>query len=45
MTDPTFIESNYSHYIICGCSVLGLVWGGVNAMFVSAGPELPLSSA
>jgi len=31
----TFIESSYSHYLIIGCSVLGLVWGGVNAALVS----------
>lgn len=29
------IQSTYSHYIIIGCSVAGLAWGGVNAMFVS----------
>lgn len=29
------IQSAYSHYIIIGCSVGGLVWGGVNAMFVN----------
>ena len=29
------IQSVYSHYIIIGCSIAGLVWGGVNAMFVS----------
>jgi K(+)-stimulated pyrophosphate-energized sodium pump len=29
------IKSEYSHYVIIGCSVLGLVWGGVNAMFVN----------
>ena len=32
----TFIESGYSHYIIIGCSVVGLVWGGINAALVSA---------
>ena len=32
------IASQYSHYIIIGCSVLGLVWGGVNATFVSVFP-------
>ena len=31
----TLIESGYSHYIIIGTSVVGLVWGGVNAMLVS----------
>ena len=35
MSDPSIIESVWSHYIIIGCSVVGLVWGGVNAMFVS----------
>lgn len=35
-TDPvTLIKSDYSHYIIIGCAIGGLVWGGVNAMFVS----------
>ena len=29
------IQSVYSHYIIIGCSVAGLAWGAVNAMFVS----------
>lgn len=33
---PEIIQSVYSHYIIIGCSIGGLVWGGVNAMFVSA---------
>ena len=32
------IASQYSHYIIIGCSVVGLVWGGVNATFVSVFP-------
>ena len=36
------IQSAYSHYIIIGCSVGGLVWGGVNAMFVST-PSLFIS--
>lgn len=31
----TFIESHYAHYIIFGCSTLGLVWGAVNAFWVS----------
>jgi len=30
----TFIESHYAHYIIFGCSTLGLVWGAVNAFWV-----------
>ena len=30
-----YVQSAYSHYIIIGCSVLGLVWGGINALFVS----------
>ena len=43
--DPvTWIESGFSHYIIIGCSVLGLVWGGVNAVFVSLAPKLAASS-
>lgn len=34
--DPVeLVQSEYSHYIIIGCSVFGLVWGGINAMFVS----------
>ena len=33
--DDTLVQSVYSHYIIIGCSIAGLVWGGVNAMFVS----------
>ena len=42
--DPvTWIESGFSHYIIIGCSVLGLVWGGVNAVFVSLAPKLAAS--
>lgn len=35
MSSEELIKSAYSHYIIIGCSVVGLVWGGVNAMFVS----------
>jgi len=37
MSDPTeitWIESNYSQYVIFGCGVLAIVWGAVNAMFV-----------
>jgi hypothetical protein len=33
MTD--YIQSSYSHYIIFGGATLGLVWGAVNALFVS----------
>jgi len=41
MVDPitpdsvSIIESNYSHYIIIGCSVGGIVWGSINAWWVS----------
>ena len=36
MTDPVeLIKSDYSHFIIIGCAIGGLVWGGINAMFVS----------
>jgi hypothetical protein len=28
------IESTYSHYVIFGCSLFALVWGGVNASMV-----------
>ena len=31
----SIIESNYSHYIIIGCSVGGIVWGSINAWWVS----------
>ena len=31
----SIIESGYSHYIIIGCSIAGIVWGGINAVFVS----------
>jgi hypothetical protein len=30
-----FVQSAYSHYIIIGCSVLGLTWGSINALFVN----------
>ena len=33
--DNILVKSEYSHYIIIGCSIAGLVWGGINAMFVS----------
>ena len=36
------IESGWSHYCIIGCSVVGLVWGGVNTMLVSLRNELML---
>ena len=36
------IESGWSHYVIIGCSVVGLVWGGINAMLVSLIEELML---
>jgi len=29
------IESVWSHYVIIGCASVSLVWGGINAMFVS----------
>jgi len=29
------IASGFSHYVILGCSVFGLVWGGINACFVN----------
>ena len=29
------IVSSYSHYLIIGGAVVGLVWGGINANFVS----------
>ena len=29
------IASGFSHYVIIGCSVFGLAWGGINAIFVS----------
>ncbi len=44
MSDPataatiSVIESGYSHYIIIGCAVAGIAWGGINAMFVSIAP-------
>lgn len=28
------IENTYSHYVIFGCSLFALVWGGVNAAMV-----------
>jgi len=34
-TGESIIESGFSHYIIIGCSVAGIVWGGINAVFVS----------
>ena len=33
------IASGFSHYVIIGCSVFGLVWGGINAIFVSTSPR------
>ena len=33
--DNILVKSEYSHFIIIGCSIAGLVWGGINAMFVS----------
>ena len=30
------IASNYSHYIIIGCAVGGIVWGSINAWWVSS---------
>jgi len=33
------IESSYSHFLIIGGACLGLVWGGVNAHFVSTSPS------
>ena len=33
------IASGFSHYVIIGCSVFGLVWGGINACFVSTSPR------
>ena len=35
MTDLSIIESNYSHYIIIGCSIGGILWGSLNAHWVS----------
>lgn len=35
ISQMALIESAWSHYLIIGGSVLGLVWGGVNAVFVS----------
>lgn len=49
MTDPvsaatiSIIESGYSHYIIIGCSVAGIAWGGINAIFVSLPHPLSVS--
>ena len=39
------MQSVYSHYIIIGCSVAGIVWGAINAHWVSfvarmASPDL-----
>ncbi len=51
MTDPasaatiSIIESGYSHYIIIGCSVAGIAWGGINAMFVSLSHTFSLQQA
>ena len=39
----SIIESAWSHYVIIGCSCVGLVWGGINAMFVSLNDELMLT--
>ena len=34
--DPVeLLQSVYSHYIIIGCSVAGIVWGAINAHWVS----------
>ena len=36
-SDPAeFIQSVYSHYIIIGCAVGGIVWGAINAHWVSS---------
>lgn len=36
------IQSSFSHYLIIGGAVVGLVWGGINAHFVSAPlPSVP----
>ena len=31
----SIIESTYSHFIILACSVGGIVWGSINAWWVS----------
>ena len=31
----SIIESTYSHYIILACSIGGIVWGSINAWWVS----------
>ena len=39
--DPvTWIESGFSHYIIIGCSIGGIVWGMINAHLVSKRTKL-----
>ena len=43
-SDTGVIESVYSHYIILGCSVAGIVWGGINAVFVSKAAEAPANA-
>ena len=32
----TYAESQYSHFIIIGLSVLGITWGGINGLMVSS---------
>jgi hypothetical protein len=29
------IASEWSHYVIFGCSIFAILWGGINAMIVS----------
>jgi hypothetical protein len=36
------IESTYAHWIIFGCAIVALVWGSVNALFVSDQPNTEL---
>jgi hypothetical protein len=38
MSPLPLIESVWSHYVIIGCASVSLVWGGINAMFVSISP-------
>jgi hypothetical protein len=35
LTAATAIQSNFSHYIIFGCGVFGLIWGIINIIEVS----------
>ena len=30
------IASVWSHYVIFGCSIFAILWGGINAMMVSS---------